>query len=411
MELERVEGKIFYAGEFIDATIEIEDGIVRNITKKITGKKLKGIILPSAIDVHVHFRDFKEKDKETIKTGSLAALHGGVCFVIDQPNTNPVVESYNTYANRIEIAEKNSFVDYALNLALTKNNFQDVNFEIKKIEKKLNVKVPAVGEVFLAHENENLQVEVKCLKFVKKRMVTVHAEDPNFILFEKKVPNFSLRPPLAEISAIRSCMSLGNVYFCHVTLRESIKLIKTQNRLCEVTPHHLLFSVENPPDHPNVNPPLRKSAEKIYFKDLKLADVLASDHAPHLLEDKKNGASGFPGVETTYPIFVYLASKGILSFSELIRLFCSNPAKIFKLRRYGEIKIGNYANFSVFNTSKVESIKPDKLHSKCGWTPYSGFNAIFPDKVIIRGMLALDEKNILVDQGFGKILSVSKQFL
>jgi dihydroorotase len=92
-----ISGNLFYQDRIIEAGLRIEDGIIKEIKKTVEGKRVKGLILPAAIDVHVHFRDFEEKHKETIESGSLSALYGGVCLVADQPNTMPRTENEKVY--------------------------------------------------------------------------------------------------------------------------------------------------------------------------------------------------------------------------------------------------------------------------------------------------------------------------
>ena len=182
-------GKLFYREKIIEAGIEVENGIITKIDRKVKGKRVRGLILPAAIDVHVHFRDFKEKHKETIESGSLSALHGGVCLVVDQPNTNPLVDDAEVYERRMRIARKSSYVDYALNLALTNKNFEKIDEIIKKVEKRYYL--PAIGEVFLQHDSEDLQIEYEILKSKIAKLVTIHAEDAKFV--EKGTPNFKFR--------------------------------------------------------------------------------------------------------------------------------------------------------------------------------------------------------------------------
>ncbi|MFN3383365.1 MAG: dihydroorotase, partial [Archaeoglobaceae archaeon] len=104
----------------------------------------------------------------------------------------------------------------------------------------------------------------------------------------------------------------------------------------------------------------------------------------------KMGKAGFPGVETMYPIFVRLAKLGLISFKDLVEKIAVNPAKVFGFRGYGGIEVGNLANFAIFDLRKVEKIRARYLHSSCGWTPYEGFEAIFPTQVYIRGEEVLE---------------------
>lgn len=388
-----LEGKIFYRGEFIEAGIEIECGKIRKIGKLVKGKKVSGVILPAGIDVHVHFRDFEEKHKETIESGSLSALHGGICLVVDQPNTKQMVDSEEIYFRRMEIAEKDSYVDYSLNVALTNTNSPKIYEVVKKISERYFL--PCVGEVFLEHENEELKISYETLsKVARFWRISVHAEDASLV--KKGRPNFLYRPKKAEIVAVKRCLEISNFHFCHLSTREAVEIVEKSKSSFEVAPHHMLFSikdVERLKDFANVNPPLRnKSDMEWLLKNFSRIQILASDHAPHSVEEKKLGASGFPGVETLYPIFVKLATMGLISFRDLVEKIVVNPAKIFGFKGYGEIEVGNFANFAVFDLKDVKRIKARNLHSKCGWTPYESFEAIFPKQVYIRGEEVLESQ-------------------
>jgi len=389
-----IAGKIFYRGEFIEAGIEIENGRIKKIGKLVEGKRVEGIILPAGIDVHVHFRDFAEKKKETIETGTLSALHGGICLVVDQPNTKPPVDNAKVYFQRMEKAEKYAYVDYSLNLALTNSNHKNLGEIIRKISERYFI--PAVGEVFIQHDNEDLQISYETLQKVYERfgrvVFTVHAEDPAYVA--NGSPNFVFRRKEAEVLAVEKLVEIGNFHFCHISTKDSARRILSSNSTFEVTPHHMLLSVD---DYPrigklvNVNPPLREKEDANWlFRNFHRIDVLASDHAPHTLEEKELGASGFPGVETMYPILVNMASKGYVSFKSLVEKIASNPARIFGFKGYGEIEIGNFANFAVFNLKNIREIRAEDLHSKCGWSPFEGFEAIFPERVYLRGEEVLE---------------------
>ncbi|MEM4946366.1 MAG: amidohydrolase family protein, partial [Archaeoglobaceae archaeon] len=199
--------------------------------------------------------------------------------------------------------------------------------------------------------------------------------------------NFLFRKKEAEVIAIEECEKIGEFHFCHLSTREAVE--KVQRGTFEVAPHHLLLSIEDYSklrELINVNPPLRqKSDAEWLLKNFSKIHILASDHAPHTIDDKKMGASGFPGVETTYPIFVYLAKRGLITFKDLIDKIAINPANIFGFKDYGEIEVGKFANFAIFNLKVEREISSDRLQSLCNWTPYEGFKAIFPEEVYIRG--------------------------
>ncbi len=383
-------GEFFYKGRFIDCAVEIEDGVIVDISKTKKGRRVRGIIMPAGIDVHVHFRDFKESYKETIETGSLSALYGGICLVVDQPNTNPPVIDEKVYFERMKRAEKTTYVDYSLNLGLVNDNADKIVEIVKKIEERYFL--PAIGEVFLKGD---MRVSYETLERVRRstsKLITVHAEDPNE---EDDV--------VAEVKAVERCLKMGVFHFCHISTARALDLIHESNSTSEVTPHHLIFSKHNTDF--KVNPPLKSSEERVKLvKNFKKADVLASDHAPHTLEEKKEGKPGFPGVEVMYPIFFYLMKRGYVSINETIKKIAMNPAKIFGFSRYGEIEVGKYANFVVFDPKDEKFIKGEELHSKVGWTIYEGLKAVFPKEVYIRGVKVLEDGDVLVEKGFGEVL-------
>jgi|Deesub1362A_J573_1020465.scaffolds.fasta_scaffold00512_13 dihydroorotase len=404
-----IRGKMLYRGEIIEAGIKIENGVIKEIKKTIEGEEVRGIILPAAIDVHVHFRDFDESYKETIESGSLSALYGGNCLVVDQPNSKPIVDSVEVYEERMKEAEKKSYIGYALNIGLTKKRYGSILDSIKKIEEKY--RIPAIGEVFLQNDNPDLQISYEILEDIKKstsKLITVHAESPELVESESKSEstessNFNLRPPEAEIEAVKKCLAYGDFHFCHISTYEAALNIGDTNSTFEVTPHHLLLSIEDYErlgSFVNVNPPLRRKVDaEMLFNVLQLADVIASDHAPHTIEEKKNGVPGFPGVETTYPLMINLMRRGLIGIRTVVERMVVNPARIFGFEKYGEIEVGNYANIAIFDLKAVTKIKADRLHSMAEWTPFENFEAVFPQRVYIKGELALLDGEVQIKPG------------
>jgi len=396
-------GHVYTDGDIINCDIGIDGERISRIGKKLAGEKVINaegrLILPGAIDCHVHFRDFREKYKETWETGSRAALRGGTVVVIDQPNTDPLTQNAGIFRKRVELAGKSSFVDFRVNMALTRKNFPD----IQKICEEVNPN--AIGEVFLQHTEEDLQIPFEILFEVRKKVegiITVHAEDPGKIT-DGKEENWKLRPPEAEIMAIEKCRKHGDFYFCHVSLGSSLELALSEESQVEVTPHHLLLSTEDADSIMfNVNPPLRSENERrTLISRLSDIDVFASDHAPHTLEEKKDGAPGFPNVELMYPLLLDMATRGVFPLRKLIERISENPARIFNIDGYGGIKEGNYASLAIFDLKNVSEIRSEDMYTMAEWTPFEGFSAIFPEKVFLRGKLAFDNGEVLVKRGSG----------
>ncbi len=402
-----ISGKLIINNRLTTAGIRVEDGRIVEISKQLTGKRLRGIIMPAAIDVHVHLRDFEESHKETIRSGTLSALNGGVCLVVDQPNTKPFIDSVEVYEKRVRLAEKHTSVDYSLNVGLTRKNASRINEVVDELKNEgYN---PAIGEIFLQHDNPEIQVSPEAVRELR-HFSTVHAELPEFVE-SNRIPNFKYRDRQAEVEAVRMLADLGT-YFCHISTRDALEIIFSSRSFAEVTPHHLLLDsahYERLDGYVNVNPPLRSREDREFLlENLSKIDVIASDHAPHLPEEKLGGASGFPGVETTYPLMMGLVFYGKMSVFSLVEKIAANPARIFGFEGYGEIKEGNYANLAVFDISKVDRIRAEKLHSQCGWTPYEGLPAIFPHTVILRGEIAKENGEIV--EGLGRVYKSGADF-
>ena len=394
----KIFGKLLLRNKIVEAGMLIEDGLIKEISKKIAGKKYRGIVMPAGIDVHVHLRDFDESQKETIRNGTLAALNGGICLVVDQPNTKPFIDSEEMYLKRVRYAEKFLSVDYSLNLGVTRRNADKINLIAEKI-KEIGFN-PAIGEVFLHHENIEYQIDIEVVETLR-HFTTIHAECPEFVE-SNRIPNFRYRKREAEIKAVERLAS-KKLYFCHVSTSEALDIINKNSSYAEVTPHHLLLSekdYERLGSLVNVNPPLRRKEDQEYlFNEFQKADVVASDHAPHTIEEKIAGASGFPGVETLYPILMGQVFLGRLNIFQVMERISDNPARIFGFCRYGLIEVNNYANLAIFDLSRMERLKSDKLHCFANWTPFEGFPVVFPHTVILRGEVVKDGKEMVEMMG------------
>jgi len=134
-------------------------------------------------------------------------------------------------------------------------------------------------------------------------------------------------------------------------------------------------------------------------------DILESDHAPHTLEEKDvefhTAPSGLPGVETMFPLFLFLAKKEVISFQRIISLICERPAELLTIPK-GRIEVGRDADLIIVDLKEETRIKSNNLHSKCGWTPFESWRAIFPTHVFVRGEKVIEEHEMLGRQGFGR---------
>jgi len=417
-------------GEVIEdgMMIGIENGVIKKIGKDLKGELLldakNSLVLPGGIDTHVHFRDPGFTYKEDWISGSKSALAGGITSVIDQPNTMPMVTSPKILLDKIDIAQKKSLVDFGVNATVTNNNIHLI--------RDLAKYATSFGEIFLGNDNDKDAISYtmlnNALRVIKDTRVipTIHAEDfscieANKMAYQSELPQSHLlaRPNRCEEIAVSELIKMAvkigcRIHICHISSKEAIYLIKKKRGLvtCEVTPHHLLFSsddYDNLKTRIKVNPPIRNKVDNIVLWDMAkngTIDIIASDHAPHSIEEKEGDVydvkSGVPGVETMIPLLLHLVVKNYLSLGRLVELTSQNPAKIWGFKRKGFLKEGYDADLVVYNLNDIKKINADYLHSKCGWTPYEGFQAIFPQTTLVRGTIAFKEGEFYVKEGYGK---------
>jgi dihydroorotase, multifunctional complex type len=445
-DLAVVNGSVLHAraSEPEDVELVVEDGVVTRVAESVRDDGVEdtvdadgAYVLPGAVDVHVHFREPGATQKEDWKTGSRSAAAGGVTTVIDQPNTEPPTVTGEGFDEKRSLAEK-SVIDYGVNAGVTEDWRPDELTERP---------VCAYGEVFMADSTGEMGVGASLFERAVRRLggrgelVTVHAEDSDeFVDVDLDTGDADAwsrhRPPEAEIAAVERAVDVADepVHFAHISHPRSVDIIKGTQHTCEVTPHHLLLSREDLDalgTHGKMNPPLRSEGARRrlfeYLKDGKV-DCVATDHAPHTADEKdapvREAPSGVPGVETLYPLLLALAFDGELELSHVCELVAEEPARVFGranqrfarssetsgFREFddkGGIREGTDADLVLVDKTS-EEVDAERLHSRCEWTPYKGFDAVFPHKVLRRGEVVYerdDEGDELFAEGGGQLVA------
>ena len=421
-----IEGKAFINNVFEQCCIGIENGKIIEIKKILKcdnkldfGNKL---ILPAGVDIHVHFRDPGMTNKEDFFTGSTAAAFGGVTCVFDMPNTIPQTTNVQTIADKIISAENKSLVDFGIYAGITNSNLNNIE-RLSKSSSGFKIYL-GTSTNSLKFNKVNLREALQQISKTEKT-VLFHAEDEELLAKNKGIENnltdhLRVRPSACEETSIKDILLASQklnlkVHICHLSSLEGLEILKNRlnNITCGVTPHHILLSAEKnigSQTFHKVNPPLRSSFDKeSLFNAARngIVDVIESDHAPHTKEEKDTefdeAPSGLPGVETMFPLFLYLAKKEKISFQRIISLLSRRPAEILDIPK-GKIEIGNDADFIIVDFKNETKIRGDALHSKCGWTPFEDWPAIFPSHVFIRGEKLIEDSTIQVKQGFGKFV-------
>jgi dihydroorotase len=386
--------KVFHKSHIVVRDVLIESGTITKIGHIRSGDQAidaRGrLLLPGAIDAHVHFRDLGEAYKEDWYSGSCAAAAGGVTTVIDQPNTKPATCDDRSYFAKQRAARK-SVVDYGINAAIDR---------LEQLEDVWRLGATAFGEAFIQHESrEGLRCALQTIKRLDA-ILCVHAEtraDEN----------------TSEAAGIRTVFQCNKgvgakIHVSHLSTAAGLDLVRAsaQDVTCEVTPHHLFLSeLDNKRLGPfgTMNPPLRSRYDVgQLWSHLDHVDMVASDHAPHSTADKKipNAPPGVPGVQTLLPLL--LSKLDQIGLGRLVDLVSTAPADRFNLRSKGAIAEGFDADLILVDLKDKKPITPSLMMSKCGWTPFEGFEGVFPSLTMVRGEVVFNEGSITAKKGWGR---------
>jgi len=406
MDIETVlMGRAFVNGELKYTEIGISEGKIVVVGSYVSGGERRielgtsMTVLPGFVDPHVHLRDPGMTQKEDFSTGTLAAVHAGVTTVLDMPNTKPAVFDLDTLMDKKAHLKGRSYVDYGLFAAVTPNI--NAGMMARYVPGFKLFMGSTTGNILLNDDEELIPAVSDALATGKR--VSVHAEDDSLILHEQERctrDHLRNRPANAEHNAIARLakhFSGKKINICHITTSEGLDMARSAGFTTEVTMHHMLFEVDRNSDaFYKVNPPIRDIASRdALYRRFVNGDItmIGTDHAPHTLAEKSqdfdSAPGGMPGVETTMPIIMNMVRRNTIPLSQAVRMGATAPGQAFSMPK-GEIKVGNDADFAIFDMRKVTTIDPKALHSKCGHTQYGGLEAIFPDKVIIRGDVQVD---------------------
>ena len=393
--------KVFSQGVFHLADVFLSDGKIVSIGNgvsrsddTITIDISNMVLFPGFVDVHVHLREPGFSYKETIRTGTLAAAHGGFAHVAAMPNLNPVPDCVDALNLQRALIEKDALVHVHPYGAITVG---------EKGEQLADLAGMAQNVIAFSDDGRGVQSEsimrqamAECRRLGK--ILAAHCEDNSLlrggyihdgayarahghrgICSESEWGQIARDVKLAE--------ETGCAYHvCHVSTRESVEVIRAAKRrgvnvTCETAPHYLAFTQDDLQEDGRfkMNPPLRSPSDREALLE-GLADgtidMIATDHAPHSAEEKSRGleksAMGIVGLETAFPLlYTYLVKPGLLSFPRLMELLHDSPCRRFGLPQ-GELD-GPHADFTVFDLSASYPIDPADFLSQGKATPFTGW--------------------------------------
>lgn len=370
-------------------------------------------ITPSFIDLHSHLREPGYADKETIKTGLEAALHGGYCAVVAMPNTAPIISSMEEARKNIEIAKECSPITLFQAVSITQNFDNATTSHIDTLD---NAVVPIISEDGKDVENSCVLLEAMNKANKKNLIVSCHCEEQSLskmaLTYRKSAFNAlkkgdkdaalsyltlatSFLHTAENINTMRNIelarLANCHIHICHVSTKTAIDYIRyikdtyidkkntplnannKFNLTCEVTPHHLSLSSDNKENLLHiVNPPLQKKEDiEALITAIKsgVIDVIATDHAPHTIKDKEAGAAGFSGFETSFSVCATLFKRLGIELTKLSALLSYNPASILGLK-HGLLKEGFSAKVNIIDMNEEWIVDSNKFFSKGHYTPY-----------------------------------------
>jgi dihydroorotase len=393
-----VEGTVAGLEGLESRELGITDGKISEIrksglvgTKRITAER--GLIFPGFIDLHVHMREPGWERKEDFRTGSLAALHGGVTTVVDMPNNPKPTTTVEALEEKSKLARSKALVD--------------VKFyggaEPERLEALARIRDGVVGyKLYLAQTTGDQIFPVeelgRAFDIISKtrRPVSLHCEDQGTIEVRSKnivdrraYVQGDIRPAIAEVKSVGQVIDAlrgvpgvhANV--CHASTGLTLELVQSARKDglridCEVALHHLYFNRKALRENPllRTNPPLRDESDRKQLVDgLKDGTVsfLVTDHAPHGREEKASeDLSGVPGLDDYSHVVSWLIRSAGTDPATIARAACYKPASFAGLIDRGRLEVGLRADLVVLDIASPETVTADQIRSKCGWSPYEG---------------------------------------
>jgi len=393
-----ISGDILIEGEFIK---KIANSIETTSKISLVVDAKNNFVIPGVIDDQVHFREPGLTHKATIETESKAAIAGGITSFIEMPNTNPQTTTIEKLEEKFEIATKTAYANFSFMFGGTNDNLDEIL--------KLDPKKVAALKLFLGSSTGNMLVDnpdvLEKIFSNTDLLIAVHCEDETTIkrntakfkaIYGDDIP-IKYHPEIRSVEAcyLSSSQAIelarktnARLHIFHVSTGKETTLfrndipLKDKKITAEVCIHHLWFSDKDYEEKGTFikwNPAVKTEKDRAELWQALLddrLDVIATDHAPHTLEEKSNvytkAPSGGPLVQHALLAFLEVVMDGKIPIAKLVEKMCHNPAILFEIEKRGFIKEGYFADIVVIETNNPQTVTKNNILYKCGWSPFEG---------------------------------------
>ncbi|MHB8741611.1 MAG: dihydroorotase [Sulfuricaulis sp.] len=373
------------------------------------------LLLPGVIDPQVHFREPGKEYKEDLGSGSRAAVKGGVTSFLEMPNTDPATINQAALDEKLRRAAEKSVANYGFFIGATPDNLNE-----------LNLVTPVCGiKIFMGASTGNLLVDkaedLERIFANGSRLIAVHAENQARIrersqLFKGRTDiavHSEIRDNQSALLATKLALSFSKKYrrrlhILHLSTHEEVELLRQEKPAwvtAEVIPNHLLLNVR---DYTalgtlvQMNPPIRRPEDNAaLWAGLHdgVIDFIATDHAPHTLEEKRKAypesPAGMPGVETSLPLMLTEMQAGRCTLAEIQKWMCYGPAEAYGIPHKGKILEGWDADLTLVDMTRARPVRNEEMFTKVGWSPFNGRSLTgWPVCTIVAGSIVYDHGKI-----------------
>lgn len=394
-------------------------------------------LIPGVIDDQVHFREPGLTHKGDIEEGARAAVAGGVTSFMDMPNVKPPSTTVELLESRYAIAAEKSVANYSFYIGATNDNIEEL--------KKVDIKKVCGAKVFMGSSTGNMLVDkqetLEKIFSEVPMLIATHCEDEGTI----KANTAAYKEKYGEDADVKYHPEIRNEEACYLSSSYAVALAKKTNARLhvlhlstakemalfdkvddiskkritgEVCVHHIWFDDQDYAEKGSQikwNPAIKKASDKEAIRQALndgIVDVIATDHAPHTIEEKTGGCftamSGGPMVQHSLNVMLELQKQGVFTMEKVVDLMCHKPAQLFDVEERGFIREGYYADL-VLVSKKTWEVAKKNLMYKCGWSPLEGQKFSYKvDTTIVNGAIVYQQNRVERDAPMGKRLTFNR---